>query len=228
MKLTDQLHIIVQNFIKISVLFSCFRKNHGQMQRYRTDVKTPFKNRNVFIICWIRSASFIPGGQICSAAHRRNRLVIFMPHFSDCIVTVETGVIRIHRFSRRFNSFLKHILVFSADSMKILGIQENQLRKQHRDLISFFALSLSMNSQNCFGNHFFDRIGSKAKGNCGEWIISTAACHGVELVFPALITLFHFPYSFIPCIFLSLFQNFIGHRLLAVLKHRKIFLLMKL
>ena len=59
-QIADHFQIIVQHFVKITALGSCFGKDHREMQADSTDVEASGKYWHIFVVCRIHTASFVP------------------------------------------------------------------------------------------------------------------------------------------------------------------------
>ena len=109
MELTDQFQIVIQHFVEVSALFSRFCQDHGQMQGYRTDIKTSHKYRLILVICRMHAASLIPWRQKCSASHGRYDLAILLVHACHIALAGKTQPVGIHGLGRAFHAGFKYI-----------------------------------------------------------------------------------------------------------------------
>ena len=70
--------------------------------------------------------------------------------------------------------------------MKVFVIEENQLREQHRLLVTRLTLSVLVNPQEGLCRHLAKCISGKAKGHSDKRVVTTGTAHGVQLHFDSL------------------------------------------
>ena len=109
MEPTDQLQIVIQYFVEVSALFSCFCQYHRQMQGYHANVEASHKYRFVSIKRRVHTALFVPGRQKCSAAHGGDDLTVFLVHTCDIALSGQAQPVGIHGLGRAFHAGFKYI-----------------------------------------------------------------------------------------------------------------------
>ena len=186
---TDHLQILVQHLIKITVLRTGFRQNHGQMQAHRPHIEAPHKDRPVLFIRRFHPASLIPGAQECPASHGTDDSLILLIHFRN-ISFAQRQPVRIHGSGGTFDPCLEDILTAFSLSMNRLVIQEDNLREEHRLFRPRLPLSFLMHLQKRDVAHFRKAFLPKPHGHGHKGIVASGGAHRIQLVLdplPALI-----------------------------------------
>ena len=171
--IADHFKVEVQNLIEVLTLFSCFCKNHGQMQTHCTNIETSFKDRLIIFVCRVHTATLIPRTKESTATHRAYHSAIFLVHLSHITITCKRQPVRVHSLAATVNPGFKYIFVDTAFTVKILVIQEYQFREKDWLLISRLSLTCHVNTQESLACHLTETICSQTEGHSDKWIVTT-------------------------------------------------------
>ncbi len=160
------------------------------MQRYHANIESTHEYGYIRIVCRVHATLLIPWGKKCPTTHGGYHLAILFIHAGNIPFTGKTQPVRIHGLGGALHTCFKYLFQFPAGSMQILIIQKYDLREQYRLLTFLLALSFAAHIEHNNGRHLRESSRTDPCRHGNKRIVSTAAGHGIEFIFPTLEPLF--------------------------------------
>ena len=179
------------------------------MKTDRTNIETSHKNRHIFVISRLHTASLIPRAQECTASHGADHFSVFFIHTGNIALSAHGQPVRIHGLGRAGNTGLKYILCFASRIMDILIKQKYDFREQNRFFMTCFSLTFPMYIEKGNSDHLLKSSRTQTKRHSHKRIISAGRAYRVEFILNSLPALITVSADFLPgirqCFFFSSF-----------------------